>query len=126
MKKLGCAMVLVPATIVAHRMLLNTWNGWCIVMLIIIITGASAQDMESPPGTDGLPPQVRKGMDMSHEAYCFGAFDCDEPRQAMRYGAGTQTRIHDPTTSGGLRVSGYTLYSTQVPFLLQLRVEVTC
>ena len=44
MKRLGGAMVLVPATIIAHRMLLNTWNGWCIVLLILIITGVSAHD----------------------------------------------------------------------------------
>ena len=52
-------------------------------MLIIIITGASAQDPGSPPSADGLPPQVRKGMDMSQEAYCFGAFDCDEPEDIL-------------------------------------------
>ena len=27
MKKLGCAMVLLPATIIACRMLLNAWNS---------------------------------------------------------------------------------------------------
>ena len=83
MKKLGCAMILIPATIVTPRMLLNTWNGWRIVMLIIIITGASAQYLESPPGVDSLPPQVRKGIDMSHEAYHFRAFDCDEPEDVL-------------------------------------------
>ena len=83
MKRLGCAMVHVPATIVTRRMLLNAWNGWFIVMLIIIITGVSVQDPGSTPNGDGLPPQVRKGMDMSHKAYRFGAFNCDEPEDML-------------------------------------------
>ena len=45
MKKLGCANVLLPATIIPHRMLLNAWNSWCIVMLVVIVTEASAQDL---------------------------------------------------------------------------------
>ena len=76
-------MVLVPTTIVTRRMLLNAWNGWCIVMLIIIITGVSVQDPGSTPNVDGLPPQVHKGMKMSHEAYRFESFDCNEPEDVL-------------------------------------------
>ena len=32
---------------------------------------------------DSLPPQVLKGMDMSHEAYRFGVFNCDEPEDVL-------------------------------------------
>ena len=40
MKQLGCAMVLLPATIITHRLLTNIWNSWCIVMILVIATKA--------------------------------------------------------------------------------------
>ena len=47
MKQLGCAMVLLPATIITCRLLTNIWNSWCITMIIIIATKARAQDLET-------------------------------------------------------------------------------
>ena len=72
-------MILLPTTIITCRLLTNARNSWCIVMIIVIATEARAQDLEKLTDTNNLPPQVLKGMDMSHEAYCFDAFDCDEP-----------------------------------------------
>ena len=66
MKQLGCAMVLLPATI-THRLLTNIWNSWCVVMIIIVATKAGAQDLESIMEPDSLPTQVLKEIDMSHE-----------------------------------------------------------
>ena len=83
MKQLGCAMVLLPATIITRRLLTNVWNSWCIVMIIVIATQVRAQDLETPAKTDELPPQVRKGMDMSHQAYQLEAFDCDKPEDVL-------------------------------------------
>ena len=72
-------MVLLPATIIPRRLVTNAWNSWCIVMLIVIATEARAQNLETLTGTNGLPPQVLQGMDMSHEAYRF----CDEPEDVL-------------------------------------------
>ena len=58
-------------------------ESWCIVMIIVITTEARAQDLETLTDTNGLPPQVLKGMDMSHEAYRFDTFDCDEPEDVL-------------------------------------------
>ena len=44
MKQLGCTMVLLPATIITHRLLTNVWNSWCVVMIIVIATKVRAQD----------------------------------------------------------------------------------
>ena len=30
-----------------------------------------------------MPPQVFKGMDMSHQAYELEAFDCDDPEEVV-------------------------------------------
>ena len=75
-------MVLLPTTIIAHRMLLKAWNSWCIVMLVVIVIEASAQDPEALTVIDRLPPQCR-GLDMSHEAYCFVVFGCDKPEDVL-------------------------------------------
>ena len=83
MRKLGQAMVLIPVTIEAYRLGIPAWNSWCIVMLVIIVTGTRAQDPSSHPSTDSLPLQVHKGMDMSHDAYRFEAFDCDKPEDIL-------------------------------------------
>ena len=59
-------MILLPTTIITRRLLTNVWNSWCIVMIIVIATEARAQDIETLTETNELPPQVLKGMDMSH------------------------------------------------------------
>ena len=81
MKQHGCAMVLLPATIITRRILTNVWNSWCIVMVIVIATRVGAQDLGNSEDPDNLPAQILKGMDMSHEAYSLEAFDCDEPEE---------------------------------------------
>ena len=75
-------MVLLPATIIACRILLNAWNSWCIVMLVVIVIEASAQDPEALTGIDRLPPQCR-GLDMSQEAYRFVVFGCEKPEDIL-------------------------------------------
>ena len=52
-------------------------------MIIVIVTKARAQDIEELTETNELPPQVLKGMDMSHQAYCLNAFDCDKPEDVL-------------------------------------------
>ena len=52
-------------------------------MIIIIATEARAQDIKTLTETDELPPQVLKGMDMSHQAYHFDTFDCDKPEDVL-------------------------------------------
>ena len=83
MKQLGCAMVLLPTTIFTRRLLTNVWNSWCIAMIIVITTEARAQDIETLTDTNELPPQVLKGMDMSHQAYRYDAFDYDKPEDVL-------------------------------------------
>ena len=63
MKHLGCAMVLLLATIITRRLLTNIWNSWCVVMIIVVATKAGAQDLETPIEPNKLPAQVLKGMD---------------------------------------------------------------
>ena len=76
-------MILLPTTTITRRLLTNAWNSWCIVMIIVIATEARAHDLETLTDTNNLPPQVLKGMDMSHKAYQFDAFDCDEPEDVL-------------------------------------------
>ena len=83
MKQLGCAMVLLPATIITRRLLTNVWNSWCIAMIIVIATKARAQDLKTLTETNELPPQVLKGIDMSHQAYRLNTFDCDKPEDVL-------------------------------------------
>ena len=47
--------------------------------------GARAQDTSGVPGIENLPPQVLKGMDMSHQVYQFKAFDCDDPEDVLTH-----------------------------------------
>ena len=79
MKQLGCAMVLLLATIITCQLLTNAWNSWCVVLIIALATRAGAQDLENTEVNSDLPAQVLKGMDMSHSSYCLDAFNCDEP-----------------------------------------------
>ena len=51
--------------------------------IMLLVTTVSAQDIDSPSVTEGLPPQVRKGMDIAHDAYRFAAFNCDEPEEVL-------------------------------------------
>ena len=46
MKQLGCAMVLLPATIITRRLLTNIWNSWCVVLIIILAPRIKAQDLK--------------------------------------------------------------------------------
>ena len=70
MKQLGCAMVLLPATIITRQLLTNAWNSWCIVLIIVLATRTGAQDSGDTEVTGEL-----KGMDMSHSTYHLDAFD---------------------------------------------------
>ena len=83
MKQLGCAMVLLPATIITRRLLTNAWNSWCIVLIIVLATRTGPQDLEDTEVTSELPAQVLKGMDMSHSTYRLDAFDCHKPEDVI-------------------------------------------
>ena len=83
MKQLGCAMVLLPATIITRRLLTNAWNSWCVVMIIVLAARVGAQNIEDAEASSDLPAQVLEGMDMSHATYCLDAFDCDEPEDVV-------------------------------------------
>ena len=58
MKQLGCAMVLLPVTIITRRLLTNAWNSWCVVLIIALATRARAQDLEDTEVNSDLPAQV--------------------------------------------------------------------
>ena len=56
MKQLGCAMILLPTTIITRTLLTNVWYSWCIVMIIVIVTEARVQDIDTHTDTNNLPP----------------------------------------------------------------------
>ena len=62
-------MALLPVTIIIQWLLTNAWNGWCVVLIVVIVMGAGAQDCEGLKANRDLPAQVLKGMDMSHSSY---------------------------------------------------------
>ena len=68
--------IALPSNLVAYRWLLYWWGVTCLV-LALTATGVWAQE---EGGILELPPQVLKGMDMSHQAYQLEAFDCDDPK----------------------------------------------
>ena len=55
LKQLGCAMVLLPVTIITRRLLTNAWNSWGVVLVMILITGVGAQDLGEIEADSGLP-----------------------------------------------------------------------
>ena len=71
--------MLCPVILVAYRWLLYWWGMVCLV-LALTATGAQAQE---EGGISELPPQVLKGIDMSHQAYELEAFDCDNPEEVV-------------------------------------------
>ena len=87
-------MFLIPITRAACRLVLHAWANWCIRLLVVVVTTVGTQDIDSPPVTETLPVQVRKGMEMSHDAYTVAAFDCDEPEDVL-----TQSSPHEPNLS---------------------------
>ena len=62
-------MALLPVTIIIRWLLTNAWNGWCMVLIVVIVTGAGAQDRRALEANGGLPTQVLEGMEMSHSSY---------------------------------------------------------
>ena len=66
--------VLAPVVVTASRMMFYWWGLGCII-LGMMTTAAKAQDVSGVPNIQDLPPRVLKGMDMSHQAYQFEAFD---------------------------------------------------
>ena len=76
-------MVLYPAAIITRRLLTNTWNIWCVVLIIALATRIRAQDLEDTEVSSDLPTQVLAGMYMSHSLYRLDAFDCDEPEDVI-------------------------------------------
>ena len=52
-------------------------------MIIELASRAGAQDLEDPEVTSDLPPQVLKGMDMSHSSFRLDAFICDQPEDIV-------------------------------------------
>ena len=120
MKQLGCAMVLLPATIITRRLLTNIWNSWCVAMIIVIATQARAQDLETLAETNELPPQVLKGMDMSHQAYRLNTFDCDEPEdvltQSILQGCAVKTSDEKDRDTNTASKQDYTILQKVVTF----------
>ena len=63
--------------LVASRWLCHWWD---MLVLILALTATVVGAQEETKVGD-LPPQVLKGMDMSHQAYELEAFDCDDPEE---------------------------------------------
>ena len=110
MKQLGCAMVLLPATIITRRLLTNIWNSWCITMIIIIATKARAQDLETLTEPNELPSHV----DMSHQTYRLDAFNCDEPEdvltQSIPQGCAVKATDDADSDTNSLTKQEYTIF----------------
>ena len=71
--------MLCPVILVASRWLRHWWG---VLVLILALTAAVVGAQEETEVGD-LPPQVLKGMDMSHQAYELEAFNCDDPEEVI-------------------------------------------
>ena len=82
-RNLARTMLLIPVTMAACRLGLHAWGHWCIIIVILFSHPVCMQDLETTPVPEPIPPQVEKGMDMTHETYKFSAFDCDTPEDVV-------------------------------------------
>ena len=86
--------MLAPVVVIASWWTLYWWGLGCLI-LGLMATGARTQDKSGVPSIEDLPPQVLKGMDMSHQAYQFQAFDCDDLEDVL-----TQSIPHGCSVKG--------------------------
>ena len=89
-------------------------------MIIVIATKARAQDIKTLIETNELPLQVLKGMDMSHQAYCLNAFDCDKPEdvltQIIPHGCSVKTTDGTDPDTNTMSKQDYTILQKVVTF----------
>lgn len=75
-KQMDQTLLLIPATMVAYRLGIHTWNIWYVAILVILATRVKAQEINLSQNSDGLP---LREINTSQEEYQFKAFNCDEP-----------------------------------------------
>ena len=56
------------------------WYSWCVAKLVMLATGAQAQDTSRLRESSGLTAEK---VVVSQEAYRFKAYDCNQPEDAL-------------------------------------------
>ena len=60
-RNLDRTMLLILVTMAVCRLGLHAWANWCVIMLLVLVTPALAQDTDSLSVTEGLNIQAQKG-----------------------------------------------------------------
>ena len=98
-QNLARTMLLIPVIRATCNLGLHAWTHWCIIMLLVVAPQAFTKELNASLGGENPPIQVEKGMDMSHEAYRFAAFNCDTPEEVVTQSIPKGCSVEQPTAN---------------------------